>query len=67
MLKAKKIVNQISTTKTLISDEGFKSNSEMKHQVRKTISSVLDDIKQLEQLNVQATQQQGAWITFKEK
>jgi len=45
----------------------LKSNSEMKHQVRKTISSVLDDIKQLEQLNVQATQQQGAWITFKGK
>jgi len=66
MLKAK-IVNQISSTKTLINDESFKSNSEMKHMVRKTITTILEDIKQIEQLNVQATQQQGAWISFKGK
>jgi len=39
----------------------------MKHSARKTITQILEDIRQLEQLNVQATQKQGAWLNFSKK
>jgi len=61
------IVHKISTTKQIISSDGFKTNSEMKHSVRKTIQSILSEVKQLENLNVSAAQKQGAWLTFSKR
>ena len=57
-----KIVNDITKVRSSINNENFVSNTEFKHNVRVMLAGILQDIKELERLNIQAEQKKDKWI-----